>query len=120
MSESPDAFRPLEDRSDWQAVLDQSDEGPVVVFKHSSICPTSARAQDEMKALSDAGDLPVYRLVVQESREISDAIAEEFGIQHESPQVIVVKEGAPVFDASHRRVKADVVRDAVASNGTAA
>jgi bacillithiol system protein YtxJ len=120
MSPPTDAFRPLEDRSDWNDVLDRSEESPVVVFKHSSICPTSARAQDEMEALSGAGPFPIYRLVVQESREISDAIAEELDIRHESPQVIVLKEGAPVFDASHRRVKADVVRSALESNGAAA
>jgi bacillithiol system protein YtxJ len=111
-------FRTLASSEDWTAALDASEDGPVVVFKHSSVCPTSARANGEMSELAESlpEDVPVYRVIVQESRDVSDAIAEELGIRHESPQVIVLKDRTPVFDTSHHRVKADRVKDALDSN----
>jgi len=110
MSDTP--FRSLDAVDDWTAARDASSSTPVVIFKHSSMCPTSARANGEMKSLA-AGDIPVYRVVVQEARDVSDAIADELSIRHETPQVIVLSEGSPVFDTSHHRVKADAVREAI-------
>jgi bacillithiol system protein YtxJ len=110
MSDTP--FRPLDAVDDWAAARDASSSAPVVIFKHSSMCPTSARANEEMQTLAE-GDIPVYRVVVQEAREVSDAIASELDIQHETPQVIVLSDGSPVFDTSHHRVKEDAVREAM-------
>lgn len=106
-------FHPLTSPSDWQSALERSSSEPVLIFKHSSACPTSARANGEMEDLTKSGDLPVYRVVVQESREVSDRIADELGIRHETPQAILLRDGAPAFDASHYKVKADAVREAL-------
>lgn len=106
-------FHPLASSTDWQTALERSSSEPVLIFKHSSACPTSARANEEMETLTESGDLPIYRVVVQESREVSDRIADELGIRHESPQAILLVDGAPAFDASHHRVKADTVREAL-------
>lgn len=111
MSESP--FLPLRTEDDWTAALARSTQEPVLIFKHSSACPTSARADGEMSDLAASGDLPVYKLVVQESRSLSNAIAATLEVDHQTPQSILLADEAVVFDASHHRVKADAIRDAV-------
>lgn len=112
MTDSP--FHPLEQMSDWTEAQDASKSNPVVLFKHSSACPTSARANDEMSELA-SDDVAVYRVVVQDARDVSDRIADELDVRHETPQAIVLSNGTPVFDASHFRVKADALREALAS-----
>jgi bacillithiol system protein YtxJ len=113
MSDSP--FHSLSSEADWADAQAASEERPVLVFKHSSACPVSAKADGELKSLAEDGSLPVYKLVVQESRALSDEIAESLGVRHETPQAIVLDDGAPVFDASHFDVTAEAVREAVRS-----
>lgn len=118
----PDAapFHALDTDDQLQEALERSEQEPVVLFKHSTACPISARANEQMTQLSDDGDAPaVYRLVVQDARALSDTIAERFDIQHETPQAIVVRDGQPVFNDSHQAVTADAVREAARSDSAA-
>jgi bacillithiol system protein YtxJ len=66
-----------------------------------------------MQTLAEDTDLPVYKLVVQKSRALSNEIAEALGVQHETPQAIVLDQKEPVFDTSHFDVTADTVREAL-------
>jgi len=109
MADTP--FISLDTSDDWAAALDRSERTPVWVFKHSSACPISANAHDEMTRLAEADDVPVYRVVVQESRAVSDEITEALGVKHETPQAILVHDRSAVFDASHYEVTADTLRD---------
>ena len=88
-------------------------EEPVVLFKHSAYCGTSRRARREIETLTEASDPPVYEVVVQEARAVSNKIAETLGIKHQSPQVIILHQGRPIFETSHGRVTATAVRQAV-------
>jgi bacillithiol system protein YtxJ len=118
MSDTP--FLPLDSTDALDAALARSDETPVVVFKHSTACPVSSRAHDRMAALAEANDAPpVYRVVVQTHRPVSNAVAERLGVTHETPQAIVVRGGAAAFEASHHRVTAAAVRDALAEASAA-
>ena len=56
--------------------------------------------------------IPVFEVVVQSARPLSNHIETFFGIRHETPQVIVLYRGQPTFDTSHRGVTADAVHDA--------
>lgn len=87
----------------------QSDEKPVVLFKHSLTCPISSGVYEE---ISNA-DADINMVVVQTSRNISTAIADKTGIRHETPQAIVLKDGKPVYHASHYDVTAADVEDSV-------
>lgn len=72
------------------------------VFKHSTACPVSARAAREVEALES--DLPVYWVNVREQRELSTWIAEALGVRHESPQLILVRDGRAAKSWSHFEV----------------
>lgn len=76
------------------------------LFKHSVTCPVSAAAFDEYEAFlnEEKTGQTGYYLAVQDSRELSNHIAEMAGIRHESPQVIFFKEGKPKWNESHWKI----------------
>lgn len=107
LSSSTDDFRPAET---LDAVTEHSEREPVILYKHSAYCGVSLRARRELERLAETEAPPIYEVVVQQARALSNEIAERLGIRHESPQVIVLHAGQAVFHASHRRVTADAVR----------
>lgn len=106
-------FSPLTTESEWSTVLEHSNETPVLVFKHSSACPVSAKANQQLQQLAEERDLPIYKLVVQESRALSDEVAETLNIRHETPQAILLHQQESVFDTSHFDVTVETVQDAL-------
>jgi thioredoxin 1 len=110
---SHSSFRSLDSEDMLEEALAASAETPVVLFKHSAICPISALAHRQVKKLTEPSDPPVYKLVVQEHRPVSNAIADRFGIRHESPQAIVVYEGEPIFHTSHTSITARALREVI-------
>ncbi|MCA0268392.1 MAG: bacillithiol system redox-active protein YtxJ [Bacteroidetes bacterium] len=100
---------------DFRDAVRASDERPVLIFKHSASCMISARANRQIAQLDQPGDPEVFRVVVQEARPLSNAIAAETGIRHETPQGILFRHGQPVWNTSHFSLTARAVRDALAS-----
>lgn len=105
-----DSFHPLHSESDWTTARERSDETPVLIYKHSAACPVSTQAHEEIEDLIADGTLPVYKVVVQEHRSISDQIEADLNIRHETPQAILLHNGDPVFDTSHFDVAAATIR----------
>lgn len=112
--ETTSTVHELTSNAEWEAVVERSYETPVLIFKHSSACGVSGRALRQIAQLTEDEDPPVYRVTVQQERALSDAIAAELGIRHETPQAILLKDGTPVFDASHFSVTAETIREALA------
>jgi bacillithiol system protein YtxJ len=104
-------FFKIDDRAALDNVINDSKQKPVIVFKHSNACSISSRAYREMEKLEG-----VNILEVQSAREISRELANLTGIRHETPQVIVLRDGKAVWNASHFDVKAADVMKAVESN----
>ncbi len=75
-----------------------------LVFKHSTTCPISASAAEEVRGLTTT--LPVMWINVREQRELSNWVAETYGVVHESPQLILMRDGKPAQVWSHYDVKA--------------
>ena len=98
------SIKPIQNESDLESALDRSQDKPVVLFKHSSACSLSASAQQEIKELADRTEAPIFRVVVQEARPVSNTIERTLNVRHETPQVIILRDGKAVFDASHRNV----------------
>lgn len=96
----------------FQEALARSKREPVVLYKHSATCPISAAAHREVEKLTEAEAPPVFKLVIQQARALSAEIAQALDVRHESPQVIVVADGKPVFHTSHHQVTAQAVREA--------
>lgn len=88
-------------------------KGGVVIFKHSTRCAISnaafSRLQRNWNIPEDV--LPVYYLDLLRFRDISNAVAERFGVPHESPQLILIKDGGVVYTASHFGIDAKEVEE---------
>ena len=106
------AFQTIVDTGSLDSLLDNSRQRPIVVFKHSLACPISAAAYREMQKLDE-----VVLVEVQNARQVSRELADRTGIRHESPQVIVFRDGKAVWNASHYDVKAHAVTKALEANG---
>ena len=78
-----------------------------LVYKHSTTCPVSATAASEVKALETP--LTVYWVNVIEQRPLSNWIAEAFGVRHESPQLLFIKDGKVKQVWNHWHIKKDAV-----------
>ena len=84
--------------------------GKAVLFKHSTACGVSAVVYKEMEKFArENPGVPVYLLGVREQRDLSTKVQGVFGIQHESPQAIVIKDGKAVWNDSHSAVTAEAV-----------
>jgi bacillithiol system protein YtxJ len=105
-------FKTVADEETLEELFARSHEGPVVIFKHSNTCPISAMAYSRMKQLDEGVSL----IVVQQSRELSRTIESRTGVRHESPQVLVLRRGQPVWTASHFDITAEAVQQAVKEN----
>ena len=105
-------FFRVKDMPSLETLIERSQANPVVIFKHSTTCPISASAYEEMQQL--AGEVNLVE--VQSARPISEELEKRLGIRHESPQVIVLRRGKAVWDASHWRINAGAVADAVREN----
>ena len=103
------SFFRIANRETLDKLITDSKDKPVVIFKHSNACGISSAAYREMEKLEGEVNL----LEVQSAREVSRELADMTGIRHETPQVIVFKDGKAVWNASHFDVKAGAVLKAV-------
>jgi bacillithiol system protein YtxJ len=106
-------FQRINDTKALDNLLSNSDARLVVIFKHSISCPISAAAYREMQQL----DNDVVLIEVQSAREVSRELANRTGIRHESPQVIVFRNGKAVWNASHYGVSAQEVAKILLTHG---
>ena len=90
-------------------LVERSRHQPVVIFKHSITCPLSALAYRQMSKF----DGEVTLVEVQRARELAREIENRTGITHQSPQVLVLRNGQVVWNASHLQITAGAVARAV-------
>ncbi|NMH28885.1 bacillithiol system redox-active protein YtxJ [Flavobacterium silvaticum] len=87
---------------------EESFRNPVAIFKHSTRCGISRMSlktfESEMPQLES--DISLYFLDLLSHRDISSAIAQKFGITHESPQIILIRNGKAIFHESHSGIAA--------------
>ena len=88
---------------DWQAALGHSQEQPIVVFKHSTRCSVSFMARKRFEAEWNENEQVArpYFLDLIAHRDVSNRIAEDTGVRHESPQMILIDKGKVLYHASH-------------------
>lgn len=105
----PDVFwNELESLEQLKDVEAESFEKPIVIFKHSTRCSISRMAWSQFQkefTIPDA-KMSLYYLDLLAYREISNEIAQRFGVFHQSPQIIVIKDGKAIYDTSHESIDA--------------
>ncbi|MBD7907589.1 bacillithiol system redox-active protein YtxJ [Sporosarcina gallistercoris] len=99
---------------DWNRVVEQSDNDPVLVIKHSTTCPISAAGYREFQSFDT--EIPKYCVIVQTSKDVSQKIAEDTGVRHESPQALFMKNAEVVWHAAHYDIQQSALKKAVNTN----
>ena len=102
---------PLQLMGQLDEIIALSKEKPVLIFKHSTRCSISRFA---LKQFEDEFDLQnqidAYFIDLLEFRAVSNEIASRFGIMHQSPQLLLIKEGKVLYDASHSDIQANELK----------
>ncbi|MXY48525.1 MAG: thioredoxin family protein [Gemmatimonadetes bacterium] len=121
----------LTELSALDEAIASSTERPVFVYKHSTVCPVSARAADHYHDFADDfadmdtngdgdGDTdenastPLFtQVMVIENRNLSNEIESRLGIRHESPQLLLVRDGKVTWHASHFSITGKDIKNAL-------
>ena len=102
-------FVPLRSVGALSELVERSEVEPVVVFQHDPYCPISRRAYREMMAVPGQAAL----VDVSQDEQLSRRIEERTGVRHGSPQVLVLRSGKVVWNASHYKITHKAVTRAV-------
>jgi bacillithiol system protein YtxJ len=101
------AWRPLIDLGQLNEIINESTTTPVVIFKHSTRCSVSRMALKQFEnEFNLTSKVTSYFLDLLEHRNISNEIASRFGVVHQSPQLILIKDGKAIYNASHSDIAA--------------
>jgi bacillithiol system protein YtxJ len=82
---------------------------PQVIFKHSTRCSISSMVLDRLERSSTPESIDFYYLDLIANRNISNKIAEVFNVYHESPQILIIKNGECIYDESHMGIRMDEI-----------
>ena len=106
----------LTDEEQLKQIISKSQIRPQVIFKHSTRCSISSVALQRLQKVSQPSDIDFYFLDLLSYRGLSGKIAETFRVPHESPQVLVIKDGQCVYEESHMGISMnDIVMHAHAA-----
>ena len=99
-----------------QIKIIQQNPGYSIIFKHSTRCSISmmAKRRFELDWSKLPSDMPLYFLDLIQHRAISGKIAQDFQVHHESPQLLLIKDGECVLDLSHGEISVDEALSVVA------
>ena len=93
-----------------------SNQKPVLIFKHSTRCPTSSMALNRLERNWNddlSNEITPYYLDLVRYREISNQITSDYQVIHESPQVLIIKGGKSTFDTSHMAISVEAIKDQI-------
>ncbi len=108
---------PLTSADGLEQIIQDSANKPVLIFKHSTRCSISSTALNRLeRGWGNDSTIKTYFLDLITYRAVSNQIASTFGITHQSPQALVIKDGRCIFDASHMSISAtEILKTALAS-----
>lgn len=106
-------WKEIKTLEEWNDILEKSTKRGQVILKHSTTCPVSANALNEYNHYLEntpTHDLDYTLVKVIESRTVSNKIAEDLNVKHESPQIIFVKDKSKYWATSHWSVTTEHMR----------
>ncbi len=111
-------WKEIQTTDEWNQVLEDSQVKPILVLKHSTTCPVSAAAFGEyehfLKEVENDGVSYILVKVI-ESRPVSNQIASDLEVKHESPQAILIKEKNTIWNASHWKITKSTLHEVLQS-----
>ncbi|AYO57567.1 thioredoxin family protein [Chryseobacterium sp. 6424] len=107
----PSFWKYIESEADLQKAVEESASQKVVIFKHSTRCFISQTVLKNFEKEVEQSDKEVsyYFLDLISYRNLSNKIADDFNVTHQSPQLIVLDKGRAVADASHQSISVSLI-----------
>ena len=107
-------WKALEQAPQLKEIKNKSLTHPVLIFKHSTRCSVSSMALNRLERSWDSQDMTgveLYFLDLIALRDVSNLVAEEFGVYHESPQILLIYNGECVYNTSHMGISYRALKD---------
>ena len=105
-------WKNLTEECQFEEIEESSKSKPIVIFKHSTRCGISLHAKHKLESdwcFSD-NDLDFYYLDLLNYRNLSNLIAQKYNVVHQSPQIVIIKNGKSVFDTSHNAISNEIIK----------
>lgn len=100
-------WKPLTERSQLNDIIEESKVKPVAIFKHSTRCSVSRMVLKQFEQeFALKNDITLYFLDLLIYRTLSNEVASLFNVEHQSPQLIVIKNGQAIYHKSHNNIDA--------------
>ena len=99
----------IQDENQLEEIKKKSKIRPQVIYKHSVRCGVSSVVKSRLEKAKLPTDIDYYYLDIIHFRSISNKIAEEFRVYHESPQVLLIRDGQCVYEESHMGITAQEI-----------
>ena len=108
-------WTPLTTPDQINQIIQLSFQTPCLIFKHSTRCSISTIAQHRLKGQWEwkPEEVCTFHLDVIRHREISNLVAAQFAVEHESPQVLLIQKGACIFHASHMDISSEYIDEEI-------
>ena len=101
----------LLDPAQIETIREESNAQPVVIFKHSTRCNISDMAKGRLNRSAIPQNIIFYYLDLIKHRDVSNKVAETFQVQHQSPQILLIKNGECVYEESHNGITMDEIAE---------
>jgi bacillithiol system protein YtxJ len=103
----------LTDEGQLNILKELSSQKPQLIFKHSTRCAASSMAKARLERSSQPDNIDFYFLDLVKYRQLSNKIAEMFAVSHESPQVLLIKNGECIYEESHGAIQMEEIIEQV-------
>lgn len=95
-------------------IVNKSHSNPQIILKHSTRCSISHMAKGRLDRAEQPGNTDFYYLDLIAHRDISNAIAEKFSVHHESPQILMIKNGECTYEETHGGIRMEEIEEQLA------
>jgi bacillithiol system protein YtxJ len=99
----------INDYNQVHNLVEASHKKPQAIFKHSTRCSISVMAKSRLERSEFPEQIQFHYLDLLQYRDISNKIAEQFGVHHQSPQILLIKNGECIFEETHSAISMDEI-----------
>lgn len=101
---------PLRTEDQFENILEKSYDTPQLIYKHSSACGISSMVKYRLERNAPPSDIEFYFLDILKFRSLSNHVAAELMVNHESPQVLLIKNARCVYEESHLGISMKAIK----------
>lgn len=108
-------WKNLESLPQLDEIIEESKQHPVLIFKHSTRCSISFMAKSRLDRYEVPANAAFYYIDLIAHRDVSNKIAETFQVMHQSPQVLLIKNGDCTYEESHNGISFEEIQEQINS-----